>query len=58
MGQFKMSFATERTRQQLRRLAAMSVAKHTTGVKHPNVKLVEKAAKELALDLPEKKLKD
>ena len=59
MGQFKMSFATERTRQGYAVSAvAMSIAKHTTGVKHPNVKLVEKAAKELALDLPEKKLKD
>lgn len=48
--QYKTSFTTERTRQQLRRLAAMSVAKHNTGAKHPNTKLVERAAKALGLD--------
>lgn len=45
LSEFKTSFSTERTRQQLRRLAGMSVAKHDTGAKHPNMKLVEKAAK-------------
>jgi hypothetical protein len=45
LNEFKTSFSTERTRQQLRRLAGMSVAKHDTGAKHPNIKLVEKAAK-------------
>ena len=43
----ELSFSTERTRQDLRRLAAMTVAKHIPGVKHPNTKLVEEAAKEL-----------
>ena len=45
--EFKTSFSTERTRQHQRRLAAMSVAKHETGAKRPNIKLVEKAAKAL-----------
>jgi hypothetical protein len=39
------------TRQDLRRLAAMAVAKHQTGAKHPNIQLVEKAAKAI-LDEP------
>jgi hypothetical protein len=43
--EFKTSFSTERTRQDLRRLAAMAVAKHETGAKHPNLQLIEKAAK-------------
>jgi len=43
----KTSFSSERTRQQLRRLSAMSIAKHDTGAKHPNTKLVEKAAKKI-----------
>ena len=45
--EFRTSFSTERTRQRLRRLAAMAVAKHSTGAKLPNSKLIEKAAKEL-----------
>lgn len=45
LNEFKTSFSTEKIRQQLRRLAGMSVAKHDTGAKHPNIKLVEKAAK-------------
>lgn len=57
-GQFKIGFSTERARQQLRRLAAMSVAKHDTGSKHPNIKLVQKAATSLDSDLTEKNRKD
>ena len=52
--EFKVSFSTERTRQQLRHLAAMSIAKHMTGAKHPNTQLIEKAAKQV-LDKPEEK---
>jgi len=52
--EFKLSFSTERTRQQLRHLAGMAVAKHLTGAKHPNPKLVEQAAKK-NLDVPEEK---
>ena len=48
--QYKISFSNEQTRQQLRRLAAMSAAKHLTGSKNPNKKLVEKAAKAIGLD--------
>ena len=48
--QYKISFSNEQTRQQLRRLAAMSAAKHLTGSKNPNKKLVEKAAKDIGLD--------
>jgi hypothetical protein len=50
--EFKASFSTERTRQQLLRLAGMSVAKHSTGSKHPNIKLIERAAKMIEEDLP------
>lgn len=45
--EFRTSFASEKIRQKLRSLAAMSVAKHLTGAKHPNLKLVEKTAKQL-----------
>ncbi|MFN7958345.1 MAG: metallophosphoesterase [Holophagaceae bacterium] len=34
----------ESIRQQLRRLSAITLAKHDTGVKHPNLKLIERAA--------------
>lgn len=50
--EFSTSFSSERTRQHLRRLAAMSVAKHSTGSKHPNVKLVEKVAKQIDERIP------
>jgi hypothetical protein len=43
--EFKYSFSSERNRQELRRLYAMSVAKHDVGVKHPNITLTEKVAK-------------
>jgi len=33
----------------------MSVAKHSTGPKHPDIKLVEKAAKLIEEDLTERK---
>lgn len=48
--EYRTSFSSERTRQHLRRLAAMSVAKHSTGAKHPNIKLVEKTAKQIEED--------
>ena len=41
--EWRTSFASEATRQGLLRLAAMAVAKHETGVRHPNQKLVQKA---------------
>ncbi len=41
-GEYKVGFVTERTRQELRRLAAMAVAKHVTGSKRPNLKLIER----------------
>ena len=49
--QMRIGFSTERTRQQLRRLSAMSLAKHSTGAKHPNIKLVKKVAKSLDQDM-------
>lgn len=48
--EYKISFSNEQTRQQLRRLAAMSAAKHLTGSKKPNKKLVEKVADALDFD--------
>jgi predicted MPP superfamily phosphohydrolase len=52
--EFKVSFSTEQTRQQLRYLAAMAIAKHATGSKYPNTQLIEKAAKQV-LDKVEEK---
>lgn len=43
--EFRFGYAAEHSRQQIRRLAAMAVAKHSTGAKHPNQALVAKAAK-------------
>lgn len=43
--EFRFGFANEHSRQRIRRLAAMAVAKHSTGVKHPNQSLVAKAVK-------------
>ena len=45
--EFRVSFSTERTKQELLRLAGMAVAKHQTGAKHPNTKLIDKAVKAL-----------
>ncbi len=42
--ELEYGFWTERHRLELRRLAAMSLAKHETGVKNPNKKLIEKTA--------------
>ena len=47
---FKLSFSTERNRADLRRLAGMAVAKHSTGAKRPNQALTEKAAKQVLDD--------
>lgn len=52
--EFKVGFTSEQTRQQLRHLAAMAIAKHGTGSKHPNSKLIEKAAQKV-LDNHEEK---
>ena len=52
--EFKVSFSTEKTRSQLRHLAAMAIAKHATGSKYPNTQLIEKAAKQI-FDKPETK---
>ncbi len=48
--EYKISFSNEQIRQQLRRLAAMSAAKHLYGSESPNKKLVEKTAKTIDLD--------
>lgn len=47
MRSFKYAFINERTQQEMLRLAGMAVAKHETGAKHPNAKLVEKVARAL-----------
>lgn len=44
--EFKTAITTEKVRQQLRRLAAKSIAKHS-GAKNPNTKVIEARAKEL-----------
>lgn len=43
--EFKLGFAHEQTRQQMRLLAATAVAKHGAKVKRPNQKLLERAKK-------------
>ena len=43
----RIGFFGERTRQELRHLAAMTIAKHELGVKRPNAKLIKKAAEAL-----------
>ena len=45
--EFRIGFFGERTRQELRHLAAMTIAKHKVGVKHPNARLIKKAAEAL-----------
>jgi hypothetical protein len=45
-GEFKTSITNEKTRQQLRRLAAKALAKHQ-GAKHPSSKVIERTAKSL-----------
>jgi hypothetical protein len=42
--EYKVGFCSERTRHQQKRLAAMALAKHATGAKRPNLRLIEKAA--------------
>ena len=43
----RIGFFGERTRQELRHLAAMTIAKHKVGVKRPNAKLIREAAEAL-----------
>lgn len=43
--QFKTSYCNEETRQQLRHLAAMSLARHDTGAKKPDVALMKRATR-------------
>jgi hypothetical protein len=50
--EFRFGYAVEHSRQQLRRLAAMAVAKHSTGAKHPNHALVAKAVKIFDSEIP------
>lgn len=43
--EYKFGFSTERNRQEMKRLAAISLARHDVGTKTPNKKLIEAAAK-------------
>jgi hypothetical protein len=45
--EFKLGFLNERARQDLRRLSAMTLAKHEMGIDRPNTKLVRKTAEAL-----------
>jgi hypothetical protein len=49
--ELEYGFSTERHRLELRRLAAMSLAKHNLGAKNPNKKLIEKAANAIDKDI-------
>ncbi|WP_347987733.1 metallophosphoesterase [Methylomonas sp. AM2-LC] len=53
--EFKFSFSTERNRQELRRLAAMALAKHDKGTIVRNKKQIEATAKRFDEAPPEKK---
>ena len=48
----RIGFFGERTRQQLRYLAAMTLAKHEVGVKRPNAGLIKRAAEALDKQVP------
>ena len=50
--EYRIGFFGERTRQELRHLAAMTLARHDVGVKRPNKRLIQKAAE--ALDKEDK----
>ena len=50
--EYKIGFTSERHRQQLRNLWAMAIAKHSTGQKKPNLKMVRKVA--AVIDAPHK----
>jgi hypothetical protein len=52
--ELEYGFSTERNRLELRRLAAISIAKHEIGVKNPNKKLIEKAANAIDKDIQKK----
>ncbi len=52
--ELEYGFSTERHRLELRRLAAMSLAKHDIGAKNPNKKLIEKAANAIDKDIQTK----
>jgi len=54
--ELEYGFWTERHRLELRRLAAMSLAKHDIGIKNPNQKLIEKAANAIDKDIQLKKI--
>jgi hypothetical protein len=43
--EYTVGFCSERARHQQRRLAGTALAKHDTGAKHPNTKLIERAVK-------------
>ena len=45
--EFRIGFFGERTRQELRHLAAMTLARHDVGVKRPNKRLIQQAAEAL-----------
>jgi hypothetical protein len=45
-----VGYASESARQELRTLAAMSVAKHETGAKKPNQQLLNKVAESMERD--------
>ena len=45
--EFRIGFFGERTRQELRNLAAMALARHEVGVKRPNRRLVQRVAEAL-----------
>jgi hypothetical protein len=45
--EFRIGFASEGARQELRTIAAIAVAKHHTGVKKPNQKLIEETAEKV-----------
>ena len=45
--EYRIGFFGERTRQELRHLAAMTLARHDVGVKQPNRRLIQRVAEAL-----------
>ena len=55
LDEFRVGFANESTRQQLRTLAAMAAAKHWRRVMHPNQKVIAEVAKAIDADIATRK---
>ena len=62
VNEYRLGFGGDKNREELKRLTGMVLAKHATGAKHPNLKLVEKGVavveKQLGNPVPRQGLTD